>query len=125
MATIDEIKQKYQIDKRQTGQLFTRGNGRGGDFRKSNIKDPEDLKEFKQEKRAKAAGMPGPDDIAKRNQELRKAKSEILNAVRKFEGQVKNATSGRQILTSFDYLKVEITRAATTYDWKRETGRIK
>ena len=123
--TIDEIREKYQCDKRQTGQLFVRGNGRGGDFRKTKITDPEEAKIFKQEKRYKAQNAAGPDDVAKRNQELRKAKAEVLNSVRKFENNVKKATSGRQILTAFEFLSTEVTRAATTYDWKRETGRVK
>lgn len=123
--TIDEIREKYHCDKRQTGQLFVRGKGMGGDFRKTKITDPEESKIFKQEKRYKAQNAAGPDDVAKRNQELRKAKAEVLNSVRKFENTVKKATSGQLILSAFEFLKFVVIRAASTYDWKRDTGRVK
>lgn len=66
MPTIDDIKIKYQADKRQTGQVVLNPIQKGGfDFRKSGIKDKNMEAQIKREVRGKVAGMPGPDDVVK------------------------------------------------------------
>lgn len=98
MATIDEIRTKYQCDKRQTGQLFVRNGGGGGDFRKTKIaNEPESLKEFKHEVRNRPLSKPN-DPLANGNaKRLRETKALVLQDLRSIEAYVKKLNDVKSI----------------------------
>jgi len=67
MATIDEIKQKYQIDKRQTGQNFVTSWGSGASFASGVGQRANATKKEREGFKAKtrSANKPGKDPLVK------------------------------------------------------------
>ena len=95
--TIDEIREKYYCDKRQTGQVALNPLEKGGiDFRKAGPNDPV-LPGLKRAVRAKVKSAAGPDDVAKRAQELREKKALVLQDLRSIEAYVKKLNDVKSI----------------------------
>lgn len=98
MLTVNEIASKNHFDKRQTGQLFVRMGGGGGDFRKTKFANkPESLKEFKNEVRNRPLSKPN-DHLANGDaKRLREIKALVLQDLRSIEAYVKKINDVKSI----------------------------
>ena len=88
--TIDEIREKYQCDKRQTGQVVINPIQKGGlDFRKAGFKDKKLEAQIKHEIRNSSSNKPN-DTLANGNaKRLREIKALVLQDLRSIETYVK------------------------------------
>lgn len=88
--TIDEIREKYQCDKRQTGQVVINPIQKGGlDFRKAGFKDKKIEAQIKHEIRNSSSNKPN-DTLANGNaKRLREIKALVLQDLRSIETYVK------------------------------------
>lgn len=98
--TIDEIRTKYQCDKRQTGQVVVNpiraaGGNAGFDFRKSGIKDKKVEGALKREIRA--VNKPGDPLANGEAKKIRDAKALVLKELNSMATYVKKLNDIRQI----------------------------
>lgn len=96
--TIDEIREKYQCDKRQTGQVVINPIKKGGlDFRKAGFKDKKIEAEIKHEIRNSSSNKPN-DPLANGNaKRLREIKALVLQDLRSIEAYVKKINDDKGI----------------------------
>lgn len=106
--TVDEIRTKYQCDKRQTGQVTLNPIQKGGfDFRKSGIKDKNMEAQIKHEIRGKVAGMPGAETAAYNAKMKRQSKAWFLGELRNLENAIKKSDDKTAIRTAFEKMSVK------------------
>lgn len=102
--TVDEIKEKYLADKRQTGQVALNPLEKGGiDFRKAGANNPV-LPGLKRAVRAKVQGMPGAETTAYNAKMKRQSKAWMLGHIKTFENAVKNSKDKRAAQAAFSNL---------------------
>lgn len=102
--TIDEIREKYHCDKRQTGQVALNPLEKGAvDFRKADAGNKL-LPGLKRAVRAKVHGMPGAETAAYEAKMKRQSKAWMLGHIKTFENAVKNSKDKRAAQIAFSNL---------------------
>ena len=101
---VDEIRTKYQCDKRQTGQVVVNpiraaGGNAGFNFRKSGIKDKNVEKALKREIRA--VNKPSDPLSNGKTKSTREAKAAFLGVLRNFENILKKSDDKRAIQMAY------------------------
>lgn len=105
--TIDEIRTKYQCDKRQTGQVALNPLEKGGiDFRKAGANNSV-LPGLKRAVRAKVQGMPGAETTAYNAKMKRQSKAWFLGELRNLENAIKKSDDKTAIRTAFEKMSVK------------------
>lgn len=111
--TVDEIREKYHCDKRQTGQVALNPLEKGGlDFRKAGANNPV-LPGLKRAVRAKVNSMPGAETTAYNAKMKRESKAWFLSSLRNLENTLKKSNDKREIRQAFDNMSTRFQKLLT------------
>ena len=106
--TIDEIREKYQCDKRQNGQVALNPLGKGSiDFRKAGA-DNKLLPGLKRAVRADVNSRPGAETTAYNAKMKRQSKAWFLGELRNLENAIKKTDDKTAIRTAFEKMSVKL-----------------